>query len=176
MEDFKAIKEGKLANRELKFYFHWQVISLLETISLKEKYRKNCCDWTDTFNPENAEKGSWHLSELCNQSLSGTDKIFRSTSIPNFLANPHSMGRATEVFQATGGDVHAQCLSALTCRCFEEFAVTDTQAMSDESKSPTAVRILQQELCSLILLAPFPPPGMQSWLFPKTGNTGVWSS
>lgn len=34
------------------------------------------------------------------------------------------MGRATETFEATGGDVHTQCLSALTCRCFEEFAQT----------------------------------------------------
>lgn len=128
------------------------MISSLETISLKEKYRKNCCDWT--FNPENAEKVAWHLSELCNQSLSGTDKIFRSTSIPEFLANPRTMHRATEIFQATEDDVCTQCLSALTCRCFEDFVVTEAQAVTDESKFPTAVRTLQWELCSLVSLAP----------------------
>lgn len=67
------------------------------------------------FNPESAEKGAWHLSELCNQPLSGTDKIFRSTSMPKFRANPRTMHGATEIFQATGGDVSTQSLSALTC-------------------------------------------------------------
>lgn len=65
-------------------------------------------------------------------------------------------------------------VSALTWRCFEEFAVTEAQAVTDGSKSPAAVRILQQELSSL--LSWLPPPGMQSWLLPKpTGNTGVCS-
>lgn len=84
------------------------------------------------------------------------------------------MHRAPEIFQATEGDVHTQCVSALTWRCFEELAVTEAQAVTDGSKSPAAARILQQELSSLLSLAPC------TWnaelVLPKpTGNTGVCS-
>lgn len=61
------------------------------------------------------------------------------------------MRGATENFQATEDDVCTQCLSALTCGCFEEFAVAGTQAVTAEGKSPTAVWILQREQCSLHL-------------------------
>lgn len=122
--EYKAIKKKKENIWQMEnlksFLWHHFCFDSKRFLYLKQlacrKSKKKCRDWRNALNPESAGKGAWHLSELCNQALGGTDKIFRSMSVHKFLANPHW---GTEIFSAAEGAVYPMYpVSQKRTRCF----------------------------------------------------------